>query len=237
MNDTQSDLWEFRRTATAPLLLILDRRNDPVTPLLTQWTYQAMVHELLGITNGRVSLEDVPEVRDELKVRMLCSLLRPMPPKSFDTYTRTQSIGDCLVAGARSLFRQQLVRQLWRPRSTSLGVRARLLDSICNLSGEQDRDRRRYEAVSRTPRSFPSSAVSKRLTPDSDVCAKTVSSTSTPSFANSAATSRNMSRSSENFLDWSTSGICSKSRNWSKVWRAMRVTAPTCACVHVASMW
>ncbi|KAG0666933.1 vacuolar protein sorting-associated protein 45 [Rhodotorula mucilaginosa] len=67
MNDAQSDLWEFRRTATAPLLLILDRRNDPVTPLLTQWTYQAMVHELLGITNGRVSLEDVPEVRDELK--------------------------------------------------------------------------------------------------------------------------------------------------------------------------
>ncbi|GAA5869434.1 hypothetical protein JCM3774_001451 [Rhodotorula dairenensis] len=67
MNDSQSDLWEFRKTATAPLLLILDRRNDPVTPLLTQWTYQAMVHELLGITNGRVSLEDVPEVREELK--------------------------------------------------------------------------------------------------------------------------------------------------------------------------
>lgn len=63
-----ADLWEFRRTATAPLLLILDRRNDPVTPLLTQWTYQAMVHELLGITNGRVSMEEVPDVRDELKV-------------------------------------------------------------------------------------------------------------------------------------------------------------------------
>ncbi|GAA5985420.1 hypothetical protein JCM10908_006968 [Rhodotorula pacifica] len=67
MNDGQNDLWEFRKSATAPLLLILDRRNDPVTPLLTQWTYQAMVHELLGITNGRVSLEDVPEVREELK--------------------------------------------------------------------------------------------------------------------------------------------------------------------------
>lgn len=39
-----------------PLLLILDRRNDPVTPLLSQWTYQAMVHELLGINNGRVTL-------------------------------------------------------------------------------------------------------------------------------------------------------------------------------------
>ncbi|BGP43629.1 vacuolar protein sorting-associated protein 45 [Rhodotorula kratochvilovae] len=67
MNAPQGDLWEFRKTATAPLLLILDRRNDPVTPLLTQWTYQAMVHELLGITNGRVSLAEAPDVRDEMK--------------------------------------------------------------------------------------------------------------------------------------------------------------------------
>lgn len=49
----QSSLFDFRRTEVPPLLLILDRRNDPVTPLLTQWTYQAMVHELLGIHNGR----------------------------------------------------------------------------------------------------------------------------------------------------------------------------------------
>ncbi|GAA6034770.1 hypothetical protein JCM8097_001161 [Rhodosporidiobolus ruineniae] len=67
MNQGQPDLWDFRRTASAPLLLILDRRNDPVTPLLSQWTYEAMVHELLGITNGRVSLEDAPDVREELK--------------------------------------------------------------------------------------------------------------------------------------------------------------------------
>jgi len=31
------------------LLLILDRREDPITPLLQQWTYQAMVHELVGV--------------------------------------------------------------------------------------------------------------------------------------------------------------------------------------------
>lgn len=55
----QPALFDFRRANDAsppPLLLILDRRNDPVTPLLSQWTYQAMVHELLGINNGRVSL-------------------------------------------------------------------------------------------------------------------------------------------------------------------------------------
>lgn len=63
-------LYEFRKTDTPPLLLILDRRNDPVTPLLNQWTYQAMIHELIGIQNARVDLSNIiPVVRPELKVR------------------------------------------------------------------------------------------------------------------------------------------------------------------------
>jgi len=61
-------LFDFRLTQVPPLLLILDRRNDPVTPLLSQWTYQAMVHELLGINNGRVDMSRVPDIRPELKV-------------------------------------------------------------------------------------------------------------------------------------------------------------------------
>lgn len=66
---TQEDqLFEFRKADTPPILLIVDRRDDPVTPLLSQWTYQAMVHELLGIRNGRVNLSDVPDVRPEFKV-------------------------------------------------------------------------------------------------------------------------------------------------------------------------
>ena len=63
----EEQLFDFRKTDTPPILLILDRRDDPVTPLLTQWTYQAMVHELLGIHNGKVDLSDVPDVRPELK--------------------------------------------------------------------------------------------------------------------------------------------------------------------------
>lgn len=67
-NMTQEDqLFDFRKTDTPPILLIVDRRDDPVTPLLTQWTYQAMVHELLGINNGRVDLRDVPDIRPEMK--------------------------------------------------------------------------------------------------------------------------------------------------------------------------
>lgn len=65
---TQEDqLFDFRKTDTPPILLVVDRRDDPVTPLLTQWTYQAMVHELLGVNNGRVDLSGVPDVRPELK--------------------------------------------------------------------------------------------------------------------------------------------------------------------------
>ncbi|KAF1971789.1 vacuolar protein sorting-associated protein 45 [Bimuria novae-zelandiae CBS 107.79] len=67
-NMTQEEqLFDFRKTDTPPILLIVDRRDDPVTPLLTQWTYQAMVHELMGINNGRVDLRDVPDIRPELK--------------------------------------------------------------------------------------------------------------------------------------------------------------------------
>jgi len=63
----EEQLFDFRKVDTPPILLILDRREDPATPLLNQWTYQAMVHQLLGVRNGRVDLSDVPDIRDELK--------------------------------------------------------------------------------------------------------------------------------------------------------------------------
>ncbi|KAF4975624.1 hypothetical protein FZEAL_7615 [Fusarium zealandicum] len=63
----EETLFDFRKVDTPPILLVLDRREDPVTPLLTQWTYQAMVHHLLGIQNGRVDLGDIAEVGPDLK--------------------------------------------------------------------------------------------------------------------------------------------------------------------------
>jgi vacuolar protein sorting-associated protein 45 len=65
--NSEKSLFDFRKTDTPPILLLLDRRNDSVTPLLNQWTYQAMVHELLTIHNGRVSLAQVPDIRPELR--------------------------------------------------------------------------------------------------------------------------------------------------------------------------
>ncbi|KAE8588168.1 hypothetical protein XENTR_v10022376 [Xenopus tropicalis] len=61
------ELFEFRRTEVPPLLLILDRSDDAITPLLNQWTYQAMVHEMLGINNNRIDLSRVPGISKDLK--------------------------------------------------------------------------------------------------------------------------------------------------------------------------
>jgi vacuolar protein sorting-associated protein 45 len=62
----RDDVFDFRRQE-GPLLLVLDRKDDPVTPLLTQWTYQAMVHELLGLNNNRVVLRGAPNISKDLE--------------------------------------------------------------------------------------------------------------------------------------------------------------------------
>ena len=71
----ESSLFEFRSHDNGgmapPLLLILDRRDDPVTPLLHQWTYQAMVHELLSIRNNRVDLSATAGIPKEFKELVL----------------------------------------------------------------------------------------------------------------------------------------------------------------------
>lgn len=65
--DQESDLFTFRSQGSPPLLLILDRCEDPVTPLLNQWTYEAMIHELIGLENNRVSLACASDIPDDLK--------------------------------------------------------------------------------------------------------------------------------------------------------------------------
>ncbi|MGK3745274.1 MAG: vacuolar protein sorting-associated protein 45 [Bacillariaceae sp.] len=62
-----------RRNTAGTLLLVLDRRDDPVTPLLSQWTYQAMVHELLGLNNHRVVLKGAPNIAKDLEEVVLSS--------------------------------------------------------------------------------------------------------------------------------------------------------------------
>lgn len=39
-------------------LILFDRKEDPVTPLLTQWTYQAMIHETFSIHQNITKVKD-----------------------------------------------------------------------------------------------------------------------------------------------------------------------------------
>ena len=48
------------------LVLLIDRKEDPITPLLNQWTYQAMLHELLGIGKNRIKLRGEAEQERDL---------------------------------------------------------------------------------------------------------------------------------------------------------------------------
>jgi len=70
----ESSLFDFRVSTDVPaILLIIDRRDDPITPLLNQWTYQAMVHERLGIKNNRVDMSKVEGIAPEMHQIVLSS--------------------------------------------------------------------------------------------------------------------------------------------------------------------
>jgi vacuolar protein sorting-associated protein 45 len=62
---SQKSLFSNLRQNTA-VVLVLDRKDDPVTPLLLQWTYQAMTHDHLTITNNRVEIAKGAEKKEQL---------------------------------------------------------------------------------------------------------------------------------------------------------------------------
>lgn len=67
-------LFDFPLTdSTEPTLIILDRNNDPLTPLLQPWTYQSMIHEYIGIKRNIVDLSKVPGIDKDMKKVTLSS--------------------------------------------------------------------------------------------------------------------------------------------------------------------
>ena len=52
-----ASLFEFRRSDEC-LLLIVDRADDIITPLLTQWTYEAMVHAEYGLDKHKTTIQN-----------------------------------------------------------------------------------------------------------------------------------------------------------------------------------
>ena len=101
------EIFDFRsmgRRTEGPLLLVLDRRDDPVTPLLSQWTYQAMVHELIGLDANRLKLPSGAGVKQELREVVLSSA-----QDDFFRQHRWANYGDLAVAvkGLLSAYSEQ----------------------------------------------------------------------------------------------------------------------------------
>jgi len=72
--DEEHILFEQMGGGHQSVILLTDRRLDPVTPLLNQWTYQAMCHEMIGLEKNRMDLRRSPGVKKEFEeVVMSCS--------------------------------------------------------------------------------------------------------------------------------------------------------------------
>lgn len=56
LNSNNNLFDEMTLSDRPPVLLLLDRKHDPVTPLLLPWTYQSMIHEYLGISKNVVEV-------------------------------------------------------------------------------------------------------------------------------------------------------------------------------------
>lgn len=70
--EQETGLFDFRRAEALTHLLVIDRFDDAVTPLLSQWTYQAMVHEIFGISStNRVDLRHVKSLSKDLRELVL----------------------------------------------------------------------------------------------------------------------------------------------------------------------
>ncbi|KAH9581941.1 Sec1-like protein [Trypanosoma melophagium] len=51
-----AELYDYKNRDS--VLLILDRSSDTLTPLLTPWVYQAMLHEYIGLVHNRLQLPE-----------------------------------------------------------------------------------------------------------------------------------------------------------------------------------
>ncbi|PIC15120.1 hypothetical protein B9Z55_022218 [Caenorhabditis nigoni] len=60
----ENGLFENAKRDTT--LLVIERFQDIATPLLNQWTYEAMIHEMLTLTNNRCTCADQSVVLSEL---------------------------------------------------------------------------------------------------------------------------------------------------------------------------
>jgi vacuolar protein sorting-associated protein 45 len=56
--EKEEGMFDFRTPDTPPVLLVVDRRSDLITPLLLHWTYLSMLHDHFCIRNGKLESDD-----------------------------------------------------------------------------------------------------------------------------------------------------------------------------------
>ncbi|OHT14200.1 Vacuolar protein sorting-associated protein 45 [Tritrichomonas foetus] len=72
--DDNNDL--FQSTTATSLIILIDRRTDPLTPILHNWSYQSLLHEIVGINNNIVKVSNKQSiVLDERTDDFFCSNL------------------------------------------------------------------------------------------------------------------------------------------------------------------
>lgn len=132
----QRELFDFGnrsyRNESAPLLLIIDRKDDPVTPLLSQWTYQAMLHEVLGLFDNRVSLRHVAGIRPELEEAVL-----DPASDSFYASTMYSNFGDVGMAVKSLVDGSSWKKENGRKNFDSLDEMAEFVEGLPELSQQQ----------------------------------------------------------------------------------------------------
>lgn len=73
INHNESSLFDFPPMDSPPVLVLLDRKTDPLTPLLQPWTYQSMISEYIGVKRNMVDLSNVPDIDKDLQKVTLSS--------------------------------------------------------------------------------------------------------------------------------------------------------------------
>jgi vacuolar protein sorting-associated protein 45 len=135
----QRELFDFgaRPGEAPPLLLLLDRRDDPVTPLLSQWTYQAMAHEILGSRDNRAPLPRAPGAPTGAEDAAAAEAVLSPAQDAFFAATMHANFGDAGMA-VKGLVDACAAEAARAPRdATSLADLAALVDALPELGARK----------------------------------------------------------------------------------------------------
>lgn len=88
-------------------LIVLDRRADIVTPLLTQWTYEGLMDEALGLHNNVLDLPVSSMISEDAM-----NILRTTPDSSGKVRKRMRGDGDRIFSRLRDLNYWSAARQI-----------------------------------------------------------------------------------------------------------------------------